>query len=105
MFACSKFVFLVLLMELFKFENTRRQVVLKISDFDEMSPHDYTVTGTIAYMAPEVLVEERFSESSDVWRSDILILNLDSPVISHLHFPVFSYFLSQLGAVYWQRGV
>ena len=72
MFACSKCVFLVLLMEPFDIANTLKPVVLKISDFDEMSPHDHTMTmsltGTAAYMAPEVLTTQRFSKYSDVWR-------------------------------------
>ena len=45
---------------------------LKIGDFDEVKDHDHTTTmslaGTVAYMAPEVIVEQRFSKGSDVWR-------------------------------------
>jgi len=61
------------MMESFDITNAHKKILLKISDFDEMSPHDYTVSmslsGTAAYMAPEVLTTERFSKSSDVWRS------------------------------------
>ena len=61
-------------MEPFDITNTYHAVVLKITDFDEMSPHDHTMTmsmtGTAAYMAPEVLANQRFSKSSDVWRLD-----------------------------------
>ena len=45
---------------------------LKIGDFDEVKDHDHTMTmslvGTVAYMAPEVIVKQRFSKGSDVWR-------------------------------------
>lgn len=67
-----KYVFLVLLMESFDINNAHKPVVLKICDFDDISQHEITVTmswtGTAAYMAPEVLTEQRFSKSSDVWR-------------------------------------
>lgn len=61
-----------MLMEPFDINNADKPIVLKISDFDEISPHENTVTmtlmGTAAYMAPEVLEMQRFSKSTDVWR-------------------------------------
>lgn len=69
---CSKCVFIVLLLDPFDIKNADKPILLKISDFDEISPHENTMTmsmmGTVAYMAPEVLETHRFSKSSDVWR-------------------------------------
>ena len=49
---------------------------LKITDFDQIREHDGTKTmtraGSCAWMAPEVLTEERFSKTSDVWRQVVL---------------------------------
>jgi len=59
-------------MEQFDVANNHKPVVLKISDFDEISQLEYTLTmsmkGTRAYIAPEVLATQRFSKYSDVWR-------------------------------------
>ena len=59
-------------MEPFDIRKPRIKMTLKIADFDEVRDHDHTVTmslvGTVAYMAPEVLTEQRFSKGSDVWR-------------------------------------
>ena len=63
-------------MEPFDIRNSHTH--LKISDFDEVKNHDHTITlslvGTAAYMAPEVLKEQRFSTASDVWRLVIIYL-------------------------------
>ena len=60
-------------MESFDIRKPRTEMTLKIADFDELKDHDHTVTmslvGTYAYMAPEVIVKQRFSKGSDVWRS------------------------------------
>ena len=49
-----------------------KKITLKIASFDEIKEYDQTMTmsfvGTCAYMAPEVLVSQRFSKASDVWR-------------------------------------
>src|SRR6218665_3119376 len=62
----------VLLMEPFDVHNPHMTITLKITDFDAVKEHDHTTTlsfvGTCAYMAPEVLVDQRFSKASDVWR-------------------------------------
>ena len=59
-------------MEPFDVRKPRIKITLKIADFDEVKDHDHTMTmslvGTVAYMAPEVITEERFSKRSDVWR-------------------------------------
>jgi len=59
-------------MEPFDIRKPRIKMTLKIADFDEVKDHDHTTTmsfvGTVAYMAPEVIVEQRFSKGSDVWR-------------------------------------
>lgn len=64
-------------MEPFDITNSQKPVVLKISDVDEISEHEYTVTmsltGTKSYIAPEVLTMQKFSKSSDVWRSVSLV--------------------------------
>lgn len=61
-----------MLMVPFNISNAQKAVELKITDFDDVSQHENTVTmsltGTAAYMAPEVLENQRFSKSSDVWR-------------------------------------
>lgn len=48
------------------------QVTLKIADFDEIKEIVHTTRmsfrGTIAWMAPEVLADEKFSKASDVYR-------------------------------------
>jgi len=59
-------------MEPFDILKPRKRMTLKIADFDEVKDHDHTMTmsfvGTVAYMAPEVMVTQRFSKGSDVWR-------------------------------------
>jgi len=59
-------------MEPFNIRKPRIKMTLKIADFDEVKDHDHTVTmslvGTVAYMAPEVITEQKFSKGSDVWR-------------------------------------
>lgn len=62
----------VLLTEPFNYHNPCITTTLKITDFDEVKVHEDTTTlslvGTCAYMAPEVLLRQRFSKASDVWR-------------------------------------
>ena len=62
----------VLLMEPFDVRDPHMTITLKITDFDAVKERDHTTTlsfvGTCAYMAPEVLVDQRFSKASDVWR-------------------------------------
>ena len=60
-------------MEPFDIRNYHEVITLKIGDFDEAKEHPQTNTmppfvGTCAYMAPEVLRDQSFSKSSDVWR-------------------------------------
>lgn len=59
-------------MEQFRLENAHAPITLKITDFDTIKELHHTTTlsfkGTVAWMAPEVLTEERFSPKSDVWR-------------------------------------
>ena len=59
-------------MEPFDICKHRTKMTLKIADFDEVRDYDHTMTmtlvGTVAYMAPEVVTEQRFSKGSDVWR-------------------------------------
>ena len=59
-------------MEPFNIRKPRIKMTLKIADFDEIKDHDHATAmsfvRTVAYMAPEVIVEERFSKGSDVWR-------------------------------------
>ena len=62
-------------MEPFDIRKARKKMTLKIKYFDRVKAHDHTVTmsfvGTfdaIAYKAPEVIKEQRFSKGSDVWR-------------------------------------
>lgn len=62
-------------MEEFNIENVNAPITLKITDFDTIKELHQTITlsfkGTIAWMAPEVLTEEKFSRKSDVWRLDL----------------------------------
>lgn len=59
-------------MEEFVIENAHAPITLKITDFDTIKELHQTTTlsmkGTVAWMAPEVLTELRFSQKSDVWR-------------------------------------
>ena len=59
-------------MEPFDIREPHTKMTLKIADFDEVKDHNHTTTmsfvGTVAYMAPEVIVSQRFSKGSDVWR-------------------------------------
>ena len=59
-------------MEPFDIRKPHTKMTLKIADFDEVKGHDHTTTmsfaGTVAYMAPEVIKEQRFLKDSDVWR-------------------------------------
>lgn len=60
-------------METFNIRNSHEVITLKISDFDDIKTHDHTITmsaltGTCAYMAPEVSGCQRVSKKSDVWR-------------------------------------
>lgn len=53
---------------------------LKITDFEQVRESDRTTTmsrvGTYAWMAPEVIITERFSKASDVWRSACCISDI-----------------------------
>ena len=55
-------------MEPFDIRKPHTKMTLKIA----VEVHDHTGTrsfvGTVAYMAPEVIEEQRFSKASDVWR-------------------------------------
>ena len=59
-------------MEPFNIRKPRIKKTLKIADFEEIKNHDHTTAmsfvGTVAYMAPEAIVKERFCKGSDVWR-------------------------------------
>lgn len=59
-------------MKPFDIHDTHLMMTLKIADFDEVKDHDHTTTmsfvGTCAFMAPEVLRNQLFSKTSDVWR-------------------------------------
>lgn len=62
----------VVLMEPFDSAHPHKEMTLKITDYDDAREHKRTTTmsfsGTVAYMAPEVLKTERFSKASDIWR-------------------------------------
>ncbi len=60
-------------MEPFDIRNYHTVITLKIGDFDEVKEHPQANTmpsfvGTCVYMAPEVLRDQSFPKSSDVWR-------------------------------------
>lgn len=74
-------------MEQFHLENAHAPITLKITDFDTIKELHQTMSlsfkGTFAWMAPEVLTEQRFSQNSDVWRLVHFLTTL-SPVYTVL---------------------
>lgn len=65
-------LFVVMVMKRVDPNNVLSHVTLRIADFDEIKEIGGTTTmsfrGTLAWMAPEVLQDERFSKASDVYR-------------------------------------
>ena len=65
-------LFVVMLIECVNPDDLLAQVTLKITDFDEVKEIENTTTmsfkGTFAWMAPEVVEDEKFSKASDVYR-------------------------------------
>lgn len=67
--------------------NDHGQMILKITDFDDVKEHTHTTTmsvrGTCAYMAPEVLEKQWVSKASDVWSYGVLVWEMLTREIPH----------------------